>query len=79
MGLCARFVRGVGCVGVVGVLEFALFDVLVDVFLGGMGWWIAGIWGGGVGFVGVCFGSRMSFLGLHIIYMINVTSLIFLG
>ena len=26
-----------GCVGVVGVLEFALFDVLVDVFLGGMG------------------------------------------
>ena len=78
MGLCARFVRG--CVGVVGVLEFALFDVLVDVFLGGMGCWIVGVqWGGGVGFVGVCFGSRMSFLGLHIIYMINVTSLIFLG
>ena len=75
LGLC----QGVGCVGVVGVLEFALFDVLVDVFLGGMGWWIAGIWGGGVGFVGVCFGSRMGFLGLHIIYMMNVTSLIFLG
>ena len=33
MGLCARFVLGVGCVGVVGVLEFALFDV----FLGGVG------------------------------------------
>ena len=51
MGLCARFVLGVGCVGVVGVLEFALFDV----FLGGVGCWIAGIWGGGVCFVGVCF------------------------
>ena len=66
-----------GCVG--SLLRLALFDVLVDVFLGGMGWWIAGIWGGGVGFVGVCFGSRMGFLGLHIIYMMNVTSLIFLG
>ena len=77
MGLCARFVLGVGCVG--SLLRLALFDVLVDVFLGGMGWWIAGIWGGGVGFVGVCFGSRMGFLGLHIIYMMNVTSLIFLG
>ena len=77
MGLCARFVLGVGCVG--SLLRLALFDVLVDVFLGGMGWWIAGIWGGGVGFVGVCFGLRMGFLGLHIIYMMNVTSLIFLG
>ena len=28
-----------GCVGVVGVLEFALFDV----FLGWMGCWIAGM------------------------------------
>ena len=73
MGLCARFVRG--CVGVVGVLEFALFDV----FLGGMGCWIVGIWGWGVGFAGVCFGSGRSILGLHIIYMMNVTSLIFLG
>lgn len=73
MGLCARFVLGVGYVG--SLLRLALFDV----FLGGMGWWIAGIWGGGVGFVGVCFGSRMGFLGLHIIYMMNVTSLIFLG
>jgi len=78
VGLCARFVLGVGCVG--SLLRLALFDVLVDVFLGGMGCWIVGVqWGGGVGFVGVCFGSRMSFLGLHIIYMINVTSLIFLG
>ena len=77
MGLCARFVRG--CVGGVGVLEFALFDVLVDVFLGGMGCWIVGIWGWGVGFAGVCFGSGRSILGLHIIYMMNVTSLIFLG
>ena len=68
MGLCARFVLGVGYVG--SLLRLALFDV----FLGGMGWWIAGIWGGGVGFVGVCFGSRMGFLGLHIIYMMNVTS-----
>ena len=32
------------CVGVVGVLEFALFDV----FLGGVGCWIVGVqWGGG--------------------------------
>ena len=29
--------------------------------------------------MGVCFGSGMSFLGLHIIYVMNVTSLIFLG
>ena len=28
---------------------------------------------------GVCFGSGMSFLGLHIIYVMNVTSLIFFG
>ena len=62
-----------GSVG--SLLRLALFDV----FLGGMGCWIVGIWGGGVGFVGVCFGSRMGFLGLHIIYMMNVTSLIFLG
>lgn len=40
-------------------------------------WWIAGIWGGGVCFVGVCFGSGMSILGLHITYVVNVTSLIF--
>ena len=32
MGLCARFVRG-WWVGVVGVLWFTLFDVLVDAFL----------------------------------------------
>ena len=65
-----------GCVGVVGVFEFALFDVLVDVFLGGrVGCWIVGVqWGGGVCFVEVCFGSGMSFLGLHTIYMMNVTS-----
>lgn len=68
LGLC----QGVGCVG--SLLRLALFEVLVDVFLGGMGCWIAGIWGGGVCFVGVCFGSGMSILGLHIIYMMNVTS-----
>ena len=45
----------------------------------GMGWWIAGIWGWGVCFVGVCFGSGISISGLHIIYVMNVTSLIFLG
>ena len=40
-----------GCVG--GLLRLALFDV----FLGGrVGCWIAGIWGWGVCFVGVCFG-----------------------
>ena len=33
MALYARFVRGMGCVGVVDVLWFALFDVLVDAFL----------------------------------------------
>ena len=49
MGLCARFVLGVGCVG--SLLRLALFDV----FLGGVGCWIVGIWGGGVCFVGVCF------------------------
>ena len=81
MGLCARFLLGswlgswLGCVGVVGVLGFALFDV----FLGGMGCWIAGIRGWGVCFVGVCFGSGISILGLHIIYVMNVTSLILLG
>ena len=42
MGLCARFVLGVGYVG--SLLRLALFDV----FLGGMGCWIVGIWGGGV-------------------------------
>ena len=31
------------------------------------------------GFVGVCFGSGRSILGLHIIYVMNVISLIFLG
>ena len=41
-----------GCVGVVGVLEFALFDV----FLGWMGCWIVGVqWGGEWGFVGGVF------------------------
>ena len=39
--------------------------------------------GWGVGLLGfgegVCFGLGMSFLGLHIIYMMNVTSLIFWG
>ena len=45
-----------------------------------MGCWIVGVqWGGEWGFVGVCFGLEMSFLGLHIIYVMNVTSLIFLG
>ena len=29
--------------------------------------------------MGVCFGSERSILGLHITYMMNVTSLIFLG
>ena len=71
LGLCGAL----RCVGVVGVLEFALFDVLVDVFLGGMGCWIVGVqWGWGVCFVGVCFGSGRSILGLHIIYMMDVTS-----
>ena len=57
MGLCARFLLGswlgswLGCVGVVGVLGFALFDV----FLGGVGCWIVGIWGWGVGFAGGVF------------------------
>ena len=40
---------------------------------------LGGIRGGGVCFVEVCFGSGMSFLGLHTIYMMNITSLIFLG
>ena len=45
----------------------------------GMGWWIAGIRGWGCVLWGCVLGSGMSFLGLHIIYMMNVTSLIFLG
>ena len=58
MGLYARFVRG-RWVGVVGVLWFALFDVLVDVFLGGMGCWIVGVqWGWGV-----CFGFGNELFG----------------
>jgi len=41
----------------------------------GMGCWIVGVqWGGGVCFVGVCLGSERSFLGLHIIYVMNVIS-----
>ena len=39
-----------------------------------MGRWIVGIWGEGVCFVGVCFGLERSILGLHITYMMNVTS-----
>ena len=40
-----------------------------------MGCWIVGVqWGEGVCFVGVCFGLERSILGLHIIYMMNVTS-----
>ena len=38
-----------GCVG--SLLRFALFDV----FLGGMGCWISGIWGGGSVFCGGVF------------------------
>ena len=58
MGLCARFVRGgVGYVG--SLLRLALFDV----FLNGMGCWIAGIWGWGVCFVGVCFGFGTKLFG----------------
>ena len=64
-----------GCVG--SLLRLALFEVLVDVFLGGrVGCWDSGR---GVCFVEVCFGSGISILGLHTIYMTNVTSLIFLG
>ena len=71
MGLCARFVRGVGCVGVVGVLEFRFSTCS----LAGWGGGLLGCSGeGGVRFVGVCFGSGMSFLGLHIIYVMNVIS-----
>ena len=70
MGLCARFVLGVGCVG--SLLRLALFEVLVDVFLGGrVGCWDSGR---GVCFVEVCFGSGISILGLHIIYVMNITS-----
>ena len=53
MGLCARFVRGVGCVG--SLFRLALFDV----FLGGVGWWIVGVqWGWGV-----CFGFGNELFG----------------
>ena len=53
LGLC----QGVGCVG--SLLRLALFDVLVDVFLGGMGCWIVGVqWGWGV-----CFGFGNELFG----------------
>ena len=41
------------------LLRFVLFDVLVDVFLGGMGCWIVGVqWGWGV-----CFGFGNELFG----------------
>ena len=64
MGLCARFVLGVGYVG--SLLRLVLFDVFLGD--GGLDYWDV------VGFVGVCFGSGISILGLHIIYVMNVTS-----
>ena len=65
-----------GCVGVVGVLEFRFSTC----FLSGWGVGLLGCSGeGSGGFVGVCFGSGRSILGLHIIYVMNVISLIFLG
>ena len=71
MGLCARFVLGVGYVGVVGVLEFRFSTCS----LAGWGVGLLGCSGEGSGGLwGVCFGSGISFLGLHIIYMMNVTS-----
>ena len=75
MGLCARFVLGVGCVGVVGVLEFRFSTCSLAV-------WGVGLLGFGEGecvLWGCVLGSGMSFLGLHIIYVMNVISLIFLG
>ena len=58
-----------GCVGVVGVLEFRFSTC-------SLAGWGVGLLGFGEG---VCFGLGRSFLGLHIIYVMNVTSLIFLG
>ena len=45
-----------------------------------MGCWIVGVqWGGECVLWGCVSGSGRSILGLHITYMMNVTSLIFLG
>ena len=64
-----------GCVG--SLLRLALFDVLVDVFLGGMGCWIVGVqWGWGV-----CFGFGNELFGAayhlhdecHILNIFGVT------
>lgn len=59
MGLCARFVLGVGCVG--SLFRPALFDV----FPSGVGCWISGMqWGWGVRvYRGVCFGFGNELFG----------------
>ena len=59
-----------GCVGVVGVLEFRFSTCSLAV-------WGVGLLGFGEG--ECVLGLERSFLGLHIIYMMNVTSLIFWG
>ena len=60
----------VGCVGVVGVLEFRFSTCLSTYSLAGWGVGLSGCSGDG----GCVLGSGMSFLGLHIIYVVNVTS-----
>ena len=47
MGLCARFVLGVGCVGVVGVLEFRFSTCLSTYSLAGWGVGLSGCSGDG--------------------------------
>ena len=44
MGLCARFVLGVGCVGVVGVLEFRFSTCSLALIRAAQGVWGLGGW-----------------------------------
>ena len=44
MGLCARFVRGMGCVGVVGVLEFRFSTCSLALIRVAQGVWGLGGW-----------------------------------
>ena len=70
LGLCG----GWGALGVCCGLRFSTYSLV-----GGWGVGLLGCSGEGSGGLWGCvLGSGGSFLGLHIIYMMNVTSLIFL-
>ena len=66
LGLCG----GWGALGLLVCLSLRFSTCSLAVW--GVG--LSGCSREGVCFVGVCFGSGMSILGLHITYMMNVTS-----